>query len=443
MDDELLQELVTRLTNEQLVFWVGAGVSMGGGAPLPSAPALTNDCASKYQQEFGQVLPLEATDGLESLTEYFYNSDNLVRTFIHRLVPWERFRNGEPNQSHIALADTILSGSAPLVISTNYDNRIETAARNLGEQDFVANLDISEPEPIAHSRLLKIHGCADRDRNATFWCQQQRTDSPIRERLDSAVHNLPGILLNKDLVLVGYWTDWVHMYSAICEILGGCEPQKVYVVNPASDEELAEMAPELWAWLNQKNHQILHLYSDDFFSSLRREYSASSIRKAFTACIDVYKEAFEETNDPDVSGPLPDNLDDLYAIRQDLTGTPRDCAVGSNHMSDEGTKLAAAFTLYTLINGTTFHDGFLEINDKKYRFLGDSGLLAIIKQKYQNEPRLLQQGVTIICPSAVDDGGAATNIVRQEETGHIFRGDTEGDWLGFQQGRIQVINECQ
>ena len=130
--------LSMQLTNGQLAFLVGAGLSMTGKSPLPSAVSLLELCVQRIEKNFGETPPEKACGSLEALCDYLHGIDQLGRLFIHSVVPWTQFKNGEPNDGHLALADFLITRVTAAVVSTNYDTRIETAARDLGELDFVA-----------------------------------------------------------------------------------------------------------------------------------------------------------------------------------------------------------------------------------------------------------------------------------------------------------------
>ena len=439
MEQALVDEIVQKLTNKQTVFWVGAGVSMSGNSSLPSAPDLNTQCVQKYKDTVGQTLPSEATADLASLTEYLHNSGDLVRLFIHKLVPWVKFKNGTPNDSHIALADFLISHVAHAVISTNYDTRIECAAKKLGELDFVTSTDILDLNPRRNSLFFKIHGCAEKEEKSTFWCQSQRNEDPIKKRIEDAVKYLPGKLLNKDIVLVGYWSDWPHLYAAICEVLNSCEPHKVYIVNPLPPKELEKKAPDLWQWVTSKNHDLISENSDDFFSMIRRGLGRSTLRRAFAASIPTYQVMFKGFDDPDLELELPRLIDTLYWLRQDIFGIPRSYAVDTNDVDNPGTNNAAAFLLHLLNKGASFSHDHLIFNGKKIRVIGCSSMLAIIKDKYQIELDIHQIDTILVCPGAIDDGGAATNVVRDPIPRDVIRGQGSGEWCSLESARSELL----
>ncbi len=110
MDDDLRERLLNSIENDRLVMFCGAGLSIPSG--VPSACALARLCKGKYEHEIGRQLPEGMTD-LETLTEYFAANDQLVQTFIRRLIPREPFRL-EPNSGHFAIADFLSRSSARL-----------------------------------------------------------------------------------------------------------------------------------------------------------------------------------------------------------------------------------------------------------------------------------------------------------------------------------------
>ena len=61
--------------------------------------------------------------------------------------------------------------------------------------------------------LIKFHGCLTRKRE-TLWTQAQLADPPIADRIHSCSEWMRLQLPNKDLVVIGFWTDWGYLNRA-------------------------------------------------------------------------------------------------------------------------------------------------------------------------------------------------------------------------------------
>jgi hypothetical protein len=181
---------------------------MASPSNLPSAKDLALHCAQEYESKTGTTLPNDVKEDLEKLAEYFAARDQLYSTFISKLVPRRRFIR-DPNGGHLATADFIASGVVECVISTNFDFLIEEAARSLGEPFYVADIDGDEANIVRERRPhLKIHGCLVRDDRNTLWCMSQLAKTPMKERHAQFKAWLAANLRERDLVFVGFWSDW-------------------------------------------------------------------------------------------------------------------------------------------------------------------------------------------------------------------------------------------
>ena len=64
----------------------------------------------------------------------------------------------------------------------------------------------------------KIHGCCVKERVNTIWCNQQLTADPtIRARIERYKTWLLASLPNKDLLIIGFWTDWKYLNDVLNE----------------------------------------------------------------------------------------------------------------------------------------------------------------------------------------------------------------------------------
>jgi hypothetical protein len=72
---------------------------MAAPSRVPSAVALATFCKEKYEREIGAKLPDNLATDLEAQAEHFAANDQLVQTFIRRLIPREPLRL-DPNAGH-------------------------------------------------------------------------------------------------------------------------------------------------------------------------------------------------------------------------------------------------------------------------------------------------------------------------------------------------------
>src|SRR5262249_24679463 len=157
----------------------------------------------------------------------------------------------------------------------NLDCMVERSATHLHREGITTALDGGElamamaggpPRP-----LLKIHGCWIRDQYRTVWCEAQVAgDAVIGTRLTTATTQLNAHLVEKDLLIVGFWTDWAYLASALSQVLNTVAPRRVTVVDLADTDALREKAPGLWSWINARAWCHVQEDATSFLGELRR-----------------------------------------------------------------------------------------------------------------------------------------------------------------------------
>ena len=181
------------------------------------------------------------------MAEHFFGRNELEHVLLKQLIEWSEFVRSPPNQGHIAVADFLASRVCSLVLSTNLDTMIEAAANSLGEPDFypiVVENDLNLQQ--RHAPLLKIHGCAHRTRHESLWCKQQLQRAPPKKRIASLVRWMQGYIPNRDLLIVGFWTDWSYLNKVLEDAIASTKPRSVVLVDPKPADELASKSPALW-----------------------------------------------------------------------------------------------------------------------------------------------------------------------------------------------------
>ena len=273
MTPELLAMLLDSILFNRLVIWVGAGLSVSGSSSVPSAAALASQAVARYRTRSSAALPADAATNLESLTRHFHSRRELASTFLAYLVDSGPFMR-PPNAGHFALADFLGCGAVEAAITTNIDFLVEAAALELGEPQLEAALDSDEAtRPHEHHPFLKLHGCGQRDKVNTIWCADQLADEPIKSRALGFRAWLAANLKNKDLVFVGFWSDWAYLKEPLDACLSVAEARSVTLVSPDSALMLEEKAPALWKWA-QGSGRFHHEQVDGgtFLDELRKHF---------------------------------------------------------------------------------------------------------------------------------------------------------------------------
>jgi hypothetical protein len=184
---------------------------MAPPSSLPSAKAVAQGAFDEYVVAIDPAADRTLRDDLEELAQHFVNLGTLKTVFIERLVPWKEFVR-PPNPGHSAIADFLITRATASALSANYDCLVERQAWDYGA-DFVSLLDGDEAtvRSVVHSPLLKFHGCSIRDRRETVWSKSQLGDPVIAGRIAKSRTWMAANLREKDLLVVGFWSDWAYL----------------------------------------------------------------------------------------------------------------------------------------------------------------------------------------------------------------------------------------
>ena len=406
---------------------------------LPSATALAKMCAEKYTQITGSPLPDDVRTDLEPLADHFLGL-NRLRELLH-FVPWESFSRN-PNGGHAAVADFLCCGALTLATTTNYDTHIEDAALQLGEGDFQSALDGVEAGelPDRHRPLVKLHGCHRRDRANTLWAHSQLDgNTAIRERLDRTRTWLTGQFAGRDLVIVGFWTDWDYLNDVLSDTLAGSEPRTVVVVNPDASQVLQRKAPALWTWAHHGEADFFHVREGaaEFLDDLRSSFSRGFVRRVLDGSGPSFANLFpgREIDDTNFIDPL--SSDDLYLLRKDICGCSSKRSVGSK--TPDGTMdLVGAFILAVVAAGATLDGACFCLQGRSIRILNCANrLLSHVKADFANDLGVAHDCNAVVCVGAVDDQ-VPSDLVRDSEPRTIVRQGWDGEWMTHESVREQL-----
>src|SRR5687768_8036948 len=288
MDDALASQLLMSISSDRLVLICGAGLSMASPSHVPSAAQLARDCTDKYEAK-GLVLPVGLRDDLEKLADYFFQQGMLVE--LIRLVEWHPFRHSY-NSGHETIADFLACRAFEFGVTTNYDFLTETAATDLGEPNFQTALHSDELiERRPHGFYLKIHGCCVKDDLRTVWCLPQvASDVTIKGRVDSLRNWLSANLNGKDVLLVGFWSDWGYLNNLFEGIVNPIQPNRVVLIDPDTDANLSTKAPNLWAWANRATVNFTHVRESGaaFLDDLRKRFGLFYFNDLLNQSIPTY-----------------------------------------------------------------------------------------------------------------------------------------------------------
>jgi SIR2-like domain len=324
IDNELRKRLAESIEADRLVILAGAGLSMANPSKVPSAAQLATQNAERYRAIVSEDLPAAARGDLAAQALYFMRAGNLINFFLDRLIQWDPFYQA-PNKGHKALADLLWSGATEVVVTTNVDNLIEASSLQLGGK-LMSSLNLDEAtRRRGHSPFVKLHGCAERDRDNTVWCKEQLDANPkddIARNVESLITWLRANLHGKDLVFIGFWSDWAYLNEILESALADATPPLVGLVDPADDGALKAKAPHLWEWAAQQNFVTIKASGADFLDELGALFSRNFINRLVATSSEAHSALFGATEgDPP---KVPDTVapDDLYSFRRNAAGLP-------------------------------------------------------------------------------------------------------------------------
>ena len=384
LSEELKSKLLNSIQSDNLIVFCGAGLSMAAPSNLPSAVRLAQQCAQNYRNFTGRQELIDIQDNLEKIAQFFYRRNEFIQVFIQQIVPWPIIRKALPNIGHSALADFLACGAIKAVITTNFDSLIESAANDIGEPDFEPCLDGNEMNLHRdHKPLLKATWMLLKDKRQTLWCIDQLEIQQLQGRIESSAVWLNAHLRERDLIFVGFWSDWAYLNNILESCVSKIEPRMVLLVDPANSEVLKEKAMDLWNWAENKA-DFYHIQQSgaDFLAELRNAFSIQFLDKLLLQSKEQYL--------PIVGSQPPENptdinidIDNLYELRRDVCGCPKGEVVRKKipeiYMYPVGVTL-----LILQEKGAIFEGSQMKLEGKKIRVVQGSGQpLSIVKSRYE------------------------------------------------------------
>jgi hypothetical protein len=432
MDNDLAGQLLGSITTDSLVVFAGAGLSMALPSRVPSAKALALACAAKYESQSGISLPSNIRDDLEELCKFLLARNQFYTLFLENIVEWGPFRRN-PNKGHEAVADLLATKALRLGITTNFDVLVEAAAAHLGEDDFMPSLDAREAAIARpHQTFLKIHGCGVRDRANTLWCKEQlRGSTALPARIESCKSWLAGNLVGRDLVFVGFWSEWDHLTQVLESCVTSIEPRLVILVDPQPPDAMQRKAPNLWAWASDSRRQFRHVQESgaEFLDDLRRRFSVRLLEQIIEQAMPAYVAITGRTYARNPSFTTTLTTDDLYSLRRDFAGIPNTKVV-RDKLPSTAMQVVATVHMRLLEQGALFVGSRYELASKRIRVVQGAGeVLSLVKKRFAEEVPAHTSDDFVICVGATDDGGAASHVVRSGAASTVVRPTDTAIWM--------------
>src|SRR3546814_768535 len=138
----------------------------------------------------------------------------------------------------------------------------------------------------------------------------------------------------RDLLIVGYWTDWDYLNQVLGSVLDQVHPSKVIVVDPVDSASFQSKAPDLYALSDAVQNGLLHVRASgaDFLGALRKSFSNTFFRRLVTCGAEEFQN--RTGNPPPQAITEPPNLDTeaLCRMRRDLEGCAPNQQNGRAHV---------------------------------------------------------------------------------------------------------------
>lgn len=421
----------------RLVILCGAGLSMAPPSDLPAAWRVAEMCFDEYQLTIDPLIDPALRHNLEALAEHFVGLKTLKPVFIEHLVPWKEFER-PPNPGHAAVADFLITKTIVAGLSSNYDKLIERCAWDYGA-DFRGSLDGEQATVASYKQapLLKFHGCSHIDRGSTVWAPSQLHDPTISDRIAKSKVWMAANLRQKDLLVVGFWSDWDYLNQVLGDAVEGLDPLSVTVIDPSPTANLQVKAPELWALAHLPHVTFSHIQESgaDALDKLRQAFSESYARQVLAAGRDLFMAKTGVACDPAWLTVTGLDGEALYDWRRDAEGVP----AGKPAMtrSPQHVDLLGYFHLLLRRAGAIQQPRGYMLAAKSIRVINGAGSdISIVAKRFIEAPAALTADVFVAAGSM--DLGLPGHLVRPGTTGSVVRPGAGGKWLTIDQAQVEL-----
>ncbi len=432
MDANTKAKLLASMHAGRLVVVCGAGLSMAPPSSLPAAWRVSEASFDKYVIETNPACDPAMRHNLEAFAQHFADLNTLQTVFIESLVPWQMFVK-PPNEGHAAVADFLVTRAAAAALSANYDMLIEQSAIANGF-DFQNSLDGDEATARVRTQspLLKFHGCATRDRPATVWAPSQLLEQPIADRIERSKTWMAANLRQKDLLIVGFWSDWAYLNDVLSTVLDDISPLSVTVIDPSDTATLKAKAEDLWALAHGPQVEFTHLQESgaEALAELRKAFSQNYLRGMLAAGRPAFEAAVGADCNPAWLEPPDFDNQTLYGLRRDAEGVP--AGQPASRARPSQCEVVGVFHLLLRQAGAVLTEIGYELGGRSIRVVNGAGaVLNQLQSKFVEAPAVAHTDVVVAAgatslplPGSVIRPGAAGSFIRPAALGNWY--DLEG-----------------
>lgn len=437
MIPEVKSRLLASMDAGRLVVLCGAGLSMAPPSNLPSARRVAEMCFDAYQVRVDPHINPALRQNLEALAEHFAGLNTLKTQFIENLVPWNEFVC-PPNPGHAAIADFLITKAAAAGLSSNYDILIERRAWDYGA-NFHGSLDGDEATARGHLQgpLLKFHGCSHRDPPSTVWAPSQLHDPTIADRINKSKVWMAANLRQKDLLVVGFWSDWDYLNRVIGDALQGINPQSVTVIDLSGAADLEQKAPDLWTLAHRPQVTFTHVQESGAVAldELRRAFSENYLRQVLAAGRAAFEAATGAACVPAWLDATGLDSESLYDWRRDAEGVPAGRPAVTNRPKN-GEALGYFHLLLRRAGAMQQPQGYTLAGRRIRVINGSESILSSVAARFVEAPAISSADVFVAVGAT--DLGLPAHVVRAGTPGSVVRPAAGGEWLTFERAQMEL-----
>lgn len=244
-------------------------------------------------------------------------------------------------------------------------------------------------------------------------------------------------LRHKDLLVVGFWSDWDYLNQVLGDAVQGLDPLSVTVIDPSPTPDLQIKAPGLWALAHQPQVTFSHIQESGAHAldELRRAFSESYARQVLAAGRAVFEAKTGVACDPawlTVSGLSGEAL---YDWRRDAEGVP----AGKPAMakSPQNVDVLGYFHLLLRRAGAMQQPRGYSLAGQSIRVINGAGAdLSTVAKRFVEAPAAPTADVFVAAGSI--DLGLPGHLVRSGTAGSVVRPKTAGKWLTIEQAQLEL-----
>jgi len=161
--EAIYSNLVDKIKNNELVFFIGAGASFDAPAKLPISSTLFKEFASRVLSNESKEERIELISKIKKGIRF----EVFLRLFTNiigesSVEMLKILESGKPNFNHLFMAQLAYNNLSPMVITTNFDSLLEKALYYYGVNDFdflYNNNDFKNFQKKGNAfKVIKLHG---------------------------------------------------------------------------------------------------------------------------------------------------------------------------------------------------------------------------------------------------------------------------------------------